>query len=265
LPIGVASSERYVQPWRTNGPLRLKFVGTRPIFERYAGKSAFMKTRRTNDNLRRATSSQKKQETEIVLPQETCQKSHTAMNPQLRFAFDKRKSAQAAAYILELGGGRITKGHLVKMLYAADRRQLRTAGAPITGDWPVSMPCGPVLSRILNLLNGDAQDPYWTKHIGTATKSTYYVHLRRSAPTDLLTDNELRALRDAYSYFKDFSWDELKAFVHEKFKEWEDPKGSSVPITYEAMLKASGRSAEHIRELANLQEESALMSELFAG
>lgn len=219
-----------------------------------------MKTKRRNSA---TAASRRKGDSRIVSPKKSPKRQSVATDPQLRFTFNKRKAAQAAAYIVSLAGGRLNKGHLIKMLYAADRRQLRRVGEPITGDAACSMPCGPILSRILNLLNGSSADAYWEKHLTTATKSIYNIYLKEPASTDLLTENELDSLRRAHEFFKDFSWEQLKDWVHQNFKEWEDPDGSSIPITYESMLKASGRKQSYVRELKGQQQEAQLLSAIF--
>ena len=66
----------------------------------------------------------------------------------MRFVFNEEKAAQAAAYLIRLHGGRINLMALLKLLYLADRQSLLATGQTITGDQRVSMPHGPVLSRI---------------------------------------------------------------------------------------------------------------------
>ena len=66
----------------------------------------------------------------------------------MRFFFDINKATQAAAHLVYLQGGKINLMALIKLLYLADREALLETGYPITGDQMVSMPHGPVLSRI---------------------------------------------------------------------------------------------------------------------
>ena len=70
----------------------------------------------------------------------------------MRFLFDERKAAQAAVYLIKKRSDQINYMKLNKLLYLADRKALFEAGQPITGDRMVSMPKGPVLSDILDLI-----------------------------------------------------------------------------------------------------------------
>ena len=68
--------------------------------------------------------------------------------------FNEAKATQAAACLLKLRGGQMSYLKLVKLLYLADREALLRWDRPITTDRYVSMDNGPVLSRVLNLING---------------------------------------------------------------------------------------------------------------
>jgi uncharacterized phage-associated protein len=183
----------------------------------------------------------------------------------LRFTFDNRKATQAAAFILQHAGRQgVSKGHLVKMLYAADRRQLKRIGKPITGDRLAAMEHGPVLSKILDYVDGDVVDFYWSRYISKADSETHRVHLLTPVSTDLLTANEKESLKTAYDFFKDKSWDEVRSYCHENFKEWHDPHGTSIPIAYEDVLMAARKSPDFIEELRSQQAERALLKKIFA-
>jgi uncharacterized phage-associated protein len=58
----------------------------------------------------------------------------------VRFPFDERKAAQAAAYLLKKHDGRLNFMKLIKLLYLADRKSLLENGKPITGDRMLAMP-----------------------------------------------------------------------------------------------------------------------------
>ncbi len=76
----------------------------------------------------------------------------------MRYLFEEKKAAQAAAYLLKLHGEPMKYFVLIKLLYLADRQSLIETGLPITGDKMVSMPHGPVLSQILDLIQAGKQD-----------------------------------------------------------------------------------------------------------
>jgi len=58
----------------------------------------------------------------------------------IRFAFDEKKAAQAAAYLLKLNGGTMDRRKLLMMLYMADRKMLVEHGRTITGDEFANVP-----------------------------------------------------------------------------------------------------------------------------
>lgn len=184
---------------------------------------------------------------------------------ELQFKFNPEKAGQATAFLLKRSGGKRNKGHLVKMLYGSDWSQLRTSGVPITGAHPVSMPQGPVLSEVLDLINGKKRHPFWTKHFSQATQDNFLVTLKEDAPTDLLTESEKTALEKAHDFFAKKSWDEVKKFCHDFFKEWENPGSSQKPIDFEQMLLRSGKkSQKFVDELVSIQKEKQHLTQIFA-
>ena len=93
----------------------------------------------------------------------------------MRLRFREDKTTQAAAILIELGGGTINYLVLLKLLYLADRAALTQMGQPITFDHYVSMDYGPVPSTTYDLLKGtESADhgQYWNNHI-----SVSYTHL----------------------------------------------------------------------------------------
>lgn len=185
----------------------------------------------------------------------------------LKFKFDTRKTAQAAAYLLKLSPTRkTTKGHLVKMLYGADKRQIRKGGIPLTGDEPYSMPNGPVLSMVLRLLNGERKNQYWNRHISTAPRDTHSVSLLdEKIGDDLLSESEKESLRRAWSILGHLTWPEVQAFFHTKrnFPEWEDPGKSCKKIDFESIYGAVEHSAAVASEMVAQQKEEELLTSIF--
>ena len=68
------------------------------------------------------------------------------------FNFDREAALAAMLYVAERVPG-LTKLHLSKILYFADKAHLEEWGRLITGDQYVAMPKGPVPSQILDLMN----------------------------------------------------------------------------------------------------------------
>lgn len=161
-------------------------------------------------------------------------------------AFDEAKATQAAAYFLKLRGGQMHYIKLIKLLYLADREALIRWGALLTTDRHVSMDNGPVTSRILNLVTEDGPKPIWAEYI-SAPLGEYEVRLLKEAPTDRLSRAEEKLLTGIFEEFGYRNrWDIVDNVMH-KLPEWQNPNGSSIPISIRDILKAAGEDDEQIR------------------
>lgn len=178
----------------------------------------------------------------------------------IRFRFNSIKTTQAAAYLLRRHKGRMSKGILIKLLYLADRELLAKRGQPLTGDQPVSMENGPVLSKTYDLMKGAALEDraYWEQYVSDARKGESEIMLKQQAGTDQLSKSELDTLEAIDHRFGKFSWKELVAFCH-TLPEWKDPGKSSNLIFIEKVLEAIGKSKEEISEIENQATESAFL------
>ena len=176
----------------------------------------------------------------------------------MRFRFNQRKAAQAAAYLLGRHEGRLNYMKLIKLMYLADRRVLIERGRMITGDHMVSMPHGPVLSTILNLITEDDEEVgIWSEYVGPP--SGYEVCLKKSnAETDELSRYELRVLDEIDAEFGPLGKWVLRDVTHE-LPEWVDPNGSSLPIEPQTILRQAGRSSEEIHQLTSDAEDVFFM------
>jgi len=174
----------------------------------------------------------------------------------MRFVFNEKKAAQAAAYLLKLHGGKLNYMVLIKLLYLADRKSLIETGMPITGDVMVSMPHGPVLSMVLDLINMGKPEKQegWYEYI--SEPSDYSVSLMKvSLENDELSKYELKVLEGVNKQFGGLDKWALRNLTHE-FPEYEDPKGSSLPIPPETVLsRVANKSTEEIERIANDAEE----------
>lgn len=173
----------------------------------------------------------------------------------MRFHFNERKTAQAAAHLLKLSGGRLNYMQLIKLLFLADRRALVENGQPITGASMVSMNNGPVLSQVLDLVNGEGSDGSWAAYV--SSPSNYEVTLNAREPdNDEMSRFELRLLGEVYARFgKMDKWD-LVRWLHYNIPEWRDPKGSVLSIEFADVLRANDvpeDEIQRIREQADLQ------------
>jgi uncharacterized phage-associated protein len=166
--------------------------------------------------------------------------------------FNEAKATQAAACLLKLRGGQMSYLKLIKLLYLADREALLRWDRPISTDRYVSMDNGPVLSRVLNLISGSYESTtgIWSKYI-----SEPIGHDVRLQTEDFSTDELSSAEEDLlHEIFKQHGhknrW-ALVRYVH-TLKEWQDPNGSAIPISYGDILKAENRSPQ---DIAAIEEE----------
>src|ERR1700691_5576799 len=117
------------------------------------------------------------------------------------FVFDINKAIAAAGYLTKKRGGEISGFILLKMLYGGERRALLGWHRPITGDRLCSMPKGPILSRIYDLIKGvvlsDQSDmEKWSQHF--SPRDGYNVELLKDPDFDYLSDREKEALDSSF-------------------------------------------------------------------
>ena len=173
------------------------------------------------------------------------------------FLYNPRKAAQAAAFLVRLHGGQMDMVSLLKILYLSDRKCLIRRGRPITGDRMVSMPHGPVLSRIYDQVKvgpEEGQDQTWSEYLCERQGNT--VSLRQANPsTDELSDYERAILAEEHEQYKNFSFGQLKKLTHD-LPEYQDPEGSSLQIDPADILRIEGWSQDDIRDvLVNATQE----------
>jgi uncharacterized phage-associated protein len=183
----------------------------------------------------------------------------------MRFPFDERKAAHAAAYLLKKHGNQLNSMKLIKLLYLVDRQSLLEFGKPITGDRMVSMPKGPVLSGILDLINWGkrrTEPSVWLEFLSEPTGyDVGVVPGITLEDLDRLSDDERRILDEvdeAYGHVDRWS---LVDLTH-RLPEWRDPQGSSFPIDPADILRAAGRSEQEIYRIARNAERAVYLRDL---
>ena len=170
----------------------------------------------------------------------------------MRFVFDERRAAQAAARLLDKHGGTMPWLKLVKLLYLADRAALVEGGYPITGDRFIAMRFGPVLGRVLDLIKDDcpAEDSVWH---GYVVRERFDARLAGAADNGWLSEYDMGILDgvfDAYGCLRE--WD-VVARTH-ALPEWKDPGDSVIPVEPEDILRYSGYSETAIGYVADQAE-----------
>ncbi len=167
--------------------------------------------------------------------------------------FNEALAAQVAAFFIERSGGEIPVLKLVKLVYLSDRESMSKTGYPITNDQFVSMPHGPVNSLTLNFIDGHCQSSNWSALI--SDRANHMVGLSKTITRDdldELSDFDITILEDVWKKFGKMDRWEIRDWTHEHCPEWEDPKGSCIPIPHERVLKYLG--LQHATDLASETE-----------
>jgi uncharacterized phage-associated protein len=162
--------------------------------------------------------------------------------------FSEQKAAQAAALLLELGGGSMNHMKLIKLLYLADRSALLQYGRPITFDHYYSLKHGPILSFTLDLVNSDL-DPdepnYWHKLV--SERDGHEVRLAQPVLPELdqLSEAEQEVVRGVFAKHGHLDQWQLRDLTHQ-LPEWQDPQRSRLSISIEDILRGEGFGDEEI-------------------
>ena len=181
----------------------------------------------------------------------------------IQFRFHPEKAVAAAAVLLKLHGKPMKYLGLMKMLYISDRIALDRMEQPITGDHYVSMKYGPVLSSVLDLINGNPVGdalPLWSKFI-SASDRKYCVTLLQDPGGEDLCEEEEEIVEQVYKKFGHIDPFTVAEWTH-GLPEWKDPHGSATPIAIEDILKNVGKSEEEIREIQNEASREAYLDEV---
>jgi uncharacterized phage-associated protein len=185
--------------------------------------------------------------------------------------FNERRAAESAALLLHKAGGTLPLIKLVKLMYLAERLSLQRYGEPLTGDRLVSMDHGPVLSRTYNHINGAVPSAEGGWETWISDREGHAVALRdpsmiRSAEQDLqsLSESDVEVLTETWTNFGHWGRWELVKYTHDECPEWEDPSGSSKPISYERLFGALGYSDDAAKALVERLSEQEQLSASFA-
>lgn len=169
--------------------------------------------------------------------------------------FSVKKAAQVVAFLVKEQGGRADMIKTVKLAYLSDRKFLELYDRPILNDDLYCLDHGPIDSMTLNLIKGDASNDnkkLWSEYLTAVDPKTYVFGTAKSdIYFDELSEAEETVLRDLAQEFKTMKPFELVDWLHANCREWSNPKGTSVPLTYADVFKALGKknpekSVEHV-------------------
>ncbi|MDZ4290053.1 MAG: Panacea domain-containing protein [Prosthecobacter sp.] len=177
--------------------------------------------------------------------------------------FKDEKTAQAAALLLQLRGGRMSYMKLIKLLYLADRCALLKWGRPITFDAVVSMKNGPVLSHTLNLIKRKRPSKAWRDAVTPPTGWDVALKPGHDAGTSRLSKAEVDVLKTVFKRYGHLERWELVRQLHE-LPEWQDPGDSAFPISPEDILRAEGVDEKEITAILEELDSLAHRENVFA-
>jgi uncharacterized phage-associated protein len=179
--------------------------------------------------------------------------------------FNEKKTTQAASKLLTLANKQMNYMKLIKLLYLMDRKALIHWGRPITGDQYFSMPRGPVLSSVLDLIHEKpfrGREGFWVKHI--SPPANYEVELIQDAGRDELSAAEEKLIVEIYEEFGPFDPFILVDHLHEMLPEWTPLTQGCRPIEYADILKAGQRTPEEIQAIQNELDHLGIIQSLFS-
>jgi uncharacterized phage-associated protein len=184
----------------------------------------------------------------------------------IKFIFNERKAAQAAARLILHSGGEMNRLALMKLLYLVDRAALLRFGKPVTGDKVVAMKHGPVLSRVYDRLSPKKRalpDSEWHKFIPRPNDYVYTVKYSGVPDTSELSQAEVAILDDIFAKYRGWNEWALVALTH-TLPEWHDPGNTSAAIPFEDILKAARMADEDISAVAENAEADWAMDSALA-
>jgi uncharacterized phage-associated protein len=170
--------------------------------------------------------------------------------------YKEAKTIEAATYLLSKltgPGEAVPYIKLIKLLYLADREQVKNKGRTISGDSYWSLKCGPILSDTLNAIKG--LDPHWMPYVGVDLEARVVWLKAQAQPSDMS-----RADRDVLdkivAQFGHLPWQELVDFTHE-LPEWKRPDGQVKRrrIYLVDIARAVGHSEERVHAIVEGDKE----------
>lgn len=158
------------------------------------------------------------------------------------------KAAQVIAYLAIRSGQRaLDVLKAVKLVYLADRENMRRFGVPILDEKRASLKLGPVNSATYDHIKGevDLEGSGWSEILDA--RANHMVGVKGGVDIDdldELSDAEIETLDSVWQTFGKMDRWQLVHWTHDPrhVPEWEDPGSSSSQIPLERMLRAVGIS-----------------------
>ncbi len=180
--------------------------------------------------------------------------------------FDEKKAAESAALVLSLRGGQMHYMKLIKLLYLVDREALSRWGIPVTTDTYVSMDHGPVVSAIYNLIRRVTKPIAWAEYI-SAPMGDCNKEVALTVPhfkLEKLSRAEEKLIREVYEKYGRWNRYKLRDHVMHALPEWQDPEGSSIPISIADILTAQGEDPQEISAIKRELRRARASEDMFS-
>ncbi len=156
----------------------------------------------------------------------------------------------------QVGNHRMNYMRVLKLLYIADRESLAETGRQISGDKVVAMDRGPVLSGVLDLINGQhVESQTWNRFI---SRDGYHIEVHTDPGVQELSQYEIEKLEEvAIRHRLDDEW--VMVNKTHQFPEWASnhEPGSSRPIPLADILDAVGPRGDKAAMLKEAAAEDA--------
>lgn len=176
--------------------------------------------------------------------------------------FSEIRVTQMAAFLLKKNGGRMAYIKLIKLLYLTERQAIARWGESISGDLFVSMPHGPVLSQTYDLIKSNTGTIWKTLIKDEADYEVTLIADFKLEDVDELCPAEIKILEQIFDKYGKMSRFEIRDYTHDHCEEWEDPKGSSFPISSESIYRAMGKNNRQIKNLLTKSREQNQLDDL---
>ena len=179
---------------------------------------------------------------------------------------NEKKATQAAARFLAAAGKRMHYLKLLKLMYLMDREALLRWGAPVTNDRYFSLPKGPILGRVKNLMVEEplpSERGFWSDHI--SSPNSYVIELIDDAGDDELSEAEEELIDEVFAKYGHIDRFKLIDHLHEILPEWKDPNGSSIPITIADILAAGNKGPAEMKAIEADLVHTRKIHTLFGG
>jgi uncharacterized phage-associated protein len=194
----------------------------------------------------------------LILPEKTGRFHPEGHRMQL--GFNEKKTTQAAARFLKLGGGQMSYLKLMKLLYLADRGAFLRWGRPISGDRYFLMKFGPVLSEVHDLITEvpyPGEEAFWRDHI--SPPSDYEVRLKKDPGDDELSKAEEKLIDEIFAAYGHYGPFDLVELLHKTLPEWKEIKTGRLPLDYREILQVGGIPPDAIEEIESELEDLRLV------